>query len=233
MGKKGRKKTHLLKTLVPLSLQQPIHHRLPPRNLFLRIANSSRQLQLPNLFGGEPEPPAPQRLPRPSKPLAQSRDDPHQLQQLLPHLRLPRLDLDLGHGLPNLDVDGAVGDQPQDAAQLGGDVVGPRGGVGAEGEEGGEVGVVGEEVGLDLRLDAAGVGVEPLDEESEVGGGERGRRVADVAGGEEVPDVDRVEEGVHLVGGGIDRREGPPFGARGSRSLGFEGREPDGKSRVS
>lgn len=52
-----------------------------------------------------------------------------------------------------------------------------RNGVVAEGEKGGEVVVVGEEVGADLGLDVERVGLKPLDEEAEIRCGERAGRV--------------------------------------------------------
>lgn len=74
-----------------------------------------------------------------------------------------------------------------------------RNGVVADGEKGGKVVVVGEEVGADLGLDVERVGLKPLDEEAEIRCGERAGRVREVAGREEIPDVDRVEERVHDV----------------------------------
>lgn len=71
-----------------------------------------------------------------------------------------------------------------------GDGVGAGNGVVAEGEEVGEVMVVGEEVGLDFRLDFEGVGVEALDEEAEIRCGEWCGGVAQVLRREELPDVD-------------------------------------------
>lgn len=50
--------------------------------------------------------------------------------------------------------------------------------------------VVREEVGLDLDLDLEGVGLEPLDEEAEIGCGEGCGWVAEVVGGEQITDVD-------------------------------------------
>lgn len=42
--------------------------------------------------------------------------------------------------------------------------------------------VVGEEVGPDVGLDVEGVGLEALNEEAEIRGGERAGRVGEVAG---------------------------------------------------
>ena len=67
--------------------------------------------------------------------------------------------------------------------------------------------VVGEEVRLDLRLDLEGVGFESLGEEAEIRCGQRGRRVAEVSGGEEITDVDGVEEGLHCGRDGIVEAE--------------------------
>ena len=75
--------------------------------------------------------------------------------------------------------------------------MGLRNGVVGEGEEGLEVVAVGEEVGLDLGADLEGVGLEALDEEAEIGCGERGAGIGEVVRGEEVSDVDCVEEGIH------------------------------------
>lgn len=51
-----------------------------------------------------------------------------------------------------------------------------------------------------MSLNALGVGLESVDEEAEIRRGERGARVAEVRGGEEVPDVDLVEQDVHPRG---------------------------------
>lgn len=49
-----------------------------------------------------------------------------------------------------------------------GEAVGGGDGVGALGEEGGEVGVVGEDVVVDLGLDVEGLDLEAVDEEAEI-----------------------------------------------------------------
>lgn len=120
------------------------------------------------------------------------------MQRLPPVVEIQPLVTDFGGEISDFGVDRAVGEEAEEGGNIVGEGEGLGEGLRGEREDVGEVGLMGEEVGPDLVLDVEGSDLEAIDEEAEIGRGERGG-FFQVLGGEEISDVDRAEENVHLL----------------------------------